>query len=376
MRYARSLRRTASSRCLLAVCAGLTIGLALPARAQSVPSALFDHLNWRLIGPFRAGRVVAVVGVPGTPNFYFGSVDGGVWKSGDAGMVWQPTFNGPHVASIGALEVAPSDPRTIYVGTGESDIRSDLSLGDGVYKSADAGATWTSLGLKDTRQISRIVVDPSNPEIVYVAALGYAYGNNADRGVFKSTDGGKSWSKVLFVDDATGAADLAIAPGKPSLLFACMWDAHRPPWSVYGPIEGPGSGLYRSQDSGVTWQHLEGHGLPEGRWNRSGVAVSNDGRRVYALIDGAHPGLYVSNDGGDNWELRNPDQRLTGRSWYFSRITIDPQNPDVFYVPNTAFLRSEDAGKTLSIVRAAPGGDDYHQLWIDPKGLQPHDPRF
>ncbi len=366
MRHSRVFGPTASSRCLAAVCAVLALAPASAVRAQTVPAAVFDHLSWRLIGPFRAGRVVAVGGIPGTPNFYFGSVDGGVWKSGDAGMVWQSTFNGPRVASIGAIEVAPSDPRTIYAGTGESDIRSDLSLGDGVYKSTDAGATWTSLGLKDTRQISRIVIDPTNPDTVYVAALGYAYGNNPDRGVFKSTDGGKTWTKVLFLDEATGAADLAIAPAKPSLLFACMWDAHRPPWSVYGPIEGPGSGLYRSRDGGATWQHLAGHGLPEGRWNRSGVAVSNDGRRVYALIDGAHPGLYVSDDGGDTWELRNPDQRLTGRSWYFSRITIDPRNPDVFYVPNTAFFRSEDAGKTLSIVRAAPGGDDYHQLWIDP----------
>ncbi len=364
-----SHRRMGLSRCLQAAVVLLAAGVvgALPLAAQSVSPELFNHLQWRLIGPFRAGRVVAVGGVSGSSNFYFGSVGGGVWKSGDAGMVWQPTFSGPPVASIGALEVAPSNPNIIYVGTGESDIRSDLSLGNGVYKSTDGGTTWIGVGLEDTRQISRVVVDPNNPDIVYVAALGYAYGNNPDRGVYKSTDGGKSWTKVLFQDEATGAADLALAPGKPNLLFASMWDAHRPPWSVYGPIEGPGSGLYRSQDAGKTWQHLTGHGLPDGKWNRSGVAVSNDGMRVYALIDGSKPGLYVSNDGGDNWELRNPDARMTGRSWYFSRITIDPQNPDVFYVPNTAFFRSEDAGKTISIVRAAPGGDDYHQLWIDSK---------
>ena len=231
---------------------------ALPLVAQPVSPQLYSHLQWRLIGPFRAGRVVAVGGVAGSSNFYFGSVDGGVWKSGDAGMVWQPTFSGPPVASIGALEVAPSNPNVIYVGTGESDIRSDLSLGNGVYKSTDGGATWADIGLEDTRQISRVVVDPSNPDIVYVAALGYAYGNNPDRGVYKSTDGGKNWTKVLFQDEATGAADLALAPGKPNLLFASMWDAHRPPWSVYGPIEGPGSGLYRSQDAGKTWQHLTG----------------------------------------------------------------------------------------------------------------------
>ena len=346
MKQHRAWWRMASSRFLqIGVAALLPAACGIPVAAQTVSPETFNHLSWRLIGPFRAGRVVAVGGVPGTPTFYFGSVDGGVWKSGDAGTVWQPTFNGPPVASIGALEVAPSNPSIIYAGTGESDIRSDLSLGAGVFKSIDGGATWNSAGLKDTRQISRIVIDPGNPDIVYAAALGYAYGNNPDRGVYKSSDGGKNWAKVLFKDEATGAADLAIAPGKPSLLFASMWDAHRPPWSVYGPIEGLGSGLYRSQDAGATWQHLEGHGLPEGRWNRSGIAVSNDGMRVYALIDGAHAGLYVSNDGGDTWELRNPDMRMTGRSWYFSRITIDPQNPDVFYVPNTALFRSEDAGK-------------------------------
>ena len=363
MKHHRPMWRLGLSLCGVLLFAGI-MRLAV---GQVVPPEAFNHLQWRLIGPFRAGRVVAVGGVSGTPTFYFGSVDGGVWKSGDAGMVWQPTFNGPPVASIGAIEVAPSNPKIIYAGTGESDIRSDLSLGGGVFKSTDGGATWTDMGLNDTRQISRVVIDPTNPDKVYVAALGYAYGNNTDRGVYKSTDGGKTWQKALFLDEATGAADLAIAPGKPNLLFASMWDAHRPPWSVYGPIEGAGSGLYRSQDAGRTWQHLEGNGLPEGKWNRSGVAVSNDGKRVYALIDGAHPGLYVSDDGGDTWALRNPDTRLTGRSWYFSRITIDPQNPDVFYVPNTALFRSEDAGKTLSIVRAAPGGDDYHQLWIDAK---------
>jgi photosystem II stability/assembly factor-like uncharacterized protein len=334
--------------------------------AQTPSPQLFNGLRWRLIGPFRAGRVVAVGGVSGdSPKFFFGSVDGGVWKTGDEGMIWEPTFAGQPVASIGALEVAPSDPNIIYVGTGETDIRSNLASGDGAYKSVDGGATWADLGLKETRQISRVVIDPANPNVVYVGALGSVYGNSADRGVYKTTDGGATWTKVLFVNDATGIADLALAPGKPNLLFAAAWDAHRPPWSVYGPIEGPGSGLYRSQDGGATWQRLQGHGLPQGEWGRSGIAVSNDGMHVYALIDARKPGLYVSNDGGDTWELRNADLRLTGRSWYFSRITIDPQNPDVFYVPNTALYRSEDAGKTISIVRGAPGGDDYHQLWID-----------
>ena len=341
---------------------------AIPAaRAQSIPQTYFSDLQWRLIGPFRAGRSVAVGGVgTSSPVFFFGSVGGGVWKTTDAGMVWQPVFDSAPVASIGALEVAPSDPNVVYVGTGETDIRSDLASGDGVYQSTDAGATWHNVGLHDTLQISKIVVDPRDPKTVYVAALGSAYGSSADRGVYKSNNGGKTWQHVLFQDAATGAADLAIASGKPTTLFACMWDAHRPPWSQYPPTLGSGSGLYRSTDAGATWQKLSEHGLPTGRWGRSGVAVSADGRRIFALIEAAKAGLYVSDDGGDTWQLRNSDTRLTGRDWYFSRITIDPQDPSTFYVPNTALYRSTDAGKTITVVRGAPGGDDYHELWIDP----------
>jgi photosystem II stability/assembly factor-like uncharacterized protein len=336
--------------------------------AQSAPPALFSDLQWRLIGPFRAGRAVVVGGASdSSPVFYFGSVDGGVWKTSDAGMVWKPKFDQQPVASIGALEVAPSDAKTIYVGTGETDIRSDLASGDGVYKSIDGGESWKNVGLRGTRQISKIAIDPSDANTAYVGALGYAYGNNPDRGVYKTIDGGATWKRVLYKNDATGVADLALVPQHPNVLFACMWDAHRPPWSQYPPVNGPGSGLYRSKDGGETWQQLNGHGLPEGRWGRSGVAVSADGRRVYALIAAKKAGIYVSDDGGDTWEYRNSDARLTGRDWYFSRITIDPQHPDTFYVPNTALYRSIDAGKTLDVVRGAPGGDDYHELWVDPK---------
>ncbi len=343
--------------------------LRFSAHAQTISPELFGGLQWRMIGPFRGGRVVAVTGVPGDgTTFYFGSVDGGIWKTIDAGVTWTPVFDGQPIASIGALEVAPSNPKILYAGTGESDIRSDLSSGDGVYKSSDGGATWKNVGLRDSRQISRIAVDPKNADIVYVGVLGHAYGPNDERGVYKSTDGGQTWARVLDKGPEIGASDLAIAAGSPNILFAAMWNAHRPPWSTYAPLPGPGGGLYRSTDSGATWTQLAGHGLPDGDWGRVGVAVAPDGKRVYAVIEaGKKSGLYRSDDGGDNWTLANGDARLTSRAWYFSQPTVDPNNPDVVYIPNVALYRSEDGGKTISILRGAPGGDDYHQLWVDPK---------
>jgi photosystem II stability/assembly factor-like uncharacterized protein len=351
--------------------------LAASAIAQSVPSELVNGLKWRLIGPFRGGRAVAVAGVPGdSTTFYFGAVNGGIWKTTDSGTVWTPIFDGQPVGSIGAIAVAPSDPKTIYAGTGESDIRSSLSSGNGVYKSNDGGATWTHIGLDDTRQISRIVVDPRDPNVVYVGALGHAYGPNEQRGVYKSIDGGAHWAKVLDKGPEIGISDLAICSGNPQILFAGTWKTHRPPWSTYAPIDGPGGGLYRSQDGGKTWSDLSKSdpssnpvksGLPEGDWGRVGVDVAPDGKRVYALIQAKKSGLYRSDDGGSTWVLANADPRLTSRAWYFMGITIDPQNPDVIYMPNVALYRSEDGGKTISIVRGAPGGDDYHQIWIDPR---------
>jgi photosystem II stability/assembly factor-like uncharacterized protein len=311
--------------------------------------------------------VVAVAGVPGDPaTFYFGAVNGGIWKTSDAGTVWKPIFDNQPVGSIGAIAVAPSDPKTIYAGTGESDIRSDLSSGNGVYKSVDAGSTWTHEGLEDTRQISRIVVDPRDPNVVYVSVLGHAYGPNEQRGVYKSVDGGTHWAKVLDKGSEIGISDLAICSHNPQLLFAGTWNTHRPPWSTYAPIDGPGGGLYRSKDAGKTWSGLN-KGLPEGDWGRVGVDVAPDGKRVYALIQAKKSGLYRSDDGGDTWTLVNADPRLTSRAWYFNSVAIDPQNADVTYIPNVALYRSEDGGKTISIVRGAPGGDDYHQIWVDPK---------
>jgi photosystem II stability/assembly factor-like uncharacterized protein len=337
--------------------------------AQSVSSELYSGLQWRLIGPFRGGRVVAVAGIPGnSTTFYFGSVGGGVWQTTDSGVVWKPIFDGQPIASIGALAVAPSDPKVIYAGTGEADIRSNLSSGDGVYKSTDGGHTWANIGLRDSRQISRIVVDPQNANVVYVGAFGYAYGPNNERGVYKSTDGGASWTKVLDQGPDIGVSDLAIATEDPKTLFATTWRSHRPPWSTYGPIDGPGSGLFRSQDSGQSWSRLTGKGLPDGDWGRTAVAVAPNGKRVYAIISASKkPGLYRSDDGGNSWTLQNDDRRLFSRAWYFGNITVDPNNPDVIYVPNIALYRSEDGGKTIPVLRGAPGGDDYHQIWVDPK---------
>lgn len=356
--------RKLTSLLLILLCSALS-----PLRAQSVSSDLFSGLKWRLIGPFRGGRAAAAAGVPGDPNtFYFGAVDGGMWKTTNGGVTWTPIFDNQPVASIGAIAVAPSDPKIVFAGTGESDIRSDLASGDGVYRSTDGGQNWQNVGLRDTRQISRIVIDSQNANIVYAGALGHAYGPNNERGVFKSSDGGEHWTKVLDQGSETGIADLAIATDHPNILFAATWHTHRPPWSTYAPIDGGGSGLFRSQDGGISWTRLAGSGLPEGDWGRPAVAVSSDGKRVYALIDnGKKSGLYRSDDGGDSWTLKNSDARLTSRAWYFGNITVDPRNPDVLYVPNVALYRSEDGGQTISIVRGAPGGDDYHQLWLDPK---------
>lgn len=349
------------------------LGLVLPlcprsAFSQEISPELFSGLRWRLIGPFRGGRTVAVSGVPGdNKTFYFGAAGGGIWKTTDAGTVWLPIFDDEPVASVGAIEVAPSDANIIYAGTGESDIRSDLASGDGVYKSTDAGKSWRNVGLRDSRQISRIVIDPKNPDVVYVAVLGHAYGANEERGVYKSTDGGITWNHVLNKGPDVGVSDLAIAAGNSQVLLAATWNARRPPWTTYAPMTGLGSGLYRSSDGGGTWVQLTGHGLPDGDWGRVGTAISADGKRVYALIEARFSGLYRSDDGGDNWTLENSDPRLTSRPWYFNSVTIDPSNPDVLYVPNIALYRSDDGGKTISVLRGTPGGDDYHQLWVDPK---------
>jgi photosystem II stability/assembly factor-like uncharacterized protein len=341
-----------------------------PAGQQFDPS-LFAGMRWRLIGPFRGGRAVTATGVPGHINlFYFGAVGGGVWKTTDAGRVWTPVFDGEPIASIGAIEVAPSDPNTIYVGSGEADIRSDISYGNGMYKSVDGGATWTHIGLEDSRQIGRILIHPHNPDLVFVAALGHAYGPNPERGVFRSTDGGKTWQKVLFKDEDTGAIDLAFDPKDPRTIYAALWQTRRPPWNIYPPSNGPGSGLYKSTDGGNTWEHLTGHRLPSEGLGRIGIAVApTDPQRVYLIVDAKEGGVYRSDDGGQNWQRTDAERRVWGRGWYFGGITADPKDPDTLYVANTSLYRSRDGGKTFDAIKGAPGGDDYHNLWIDP-----HDP--
>jgi photosystem II stability/assembly factor-like uncharacterized protein len=336
--------------------------------ASAASPDLFNALRWRHIGPFRGGRVDAVAGVPGdATTFYFGSVGGGVWKTGNAGMTWAPIFDAQPVASIGAIAVATSDPNILYVGTGETDIRSQIGYGDGVYKSTDAGKTWTNVGLRDTKTIARILVDARNPDLVYVAALGHVYGPNQERGVFRSTDGGRSWRKVLYTTPDTGAADLVQDPANPRVIFATLWNAHRPPWSQYGPIEGPGSGLWKTTDGGDHWTQASGHGLPTAMWRRSGLSFAAGGRRIYLLVDAqSGGGIYRSDDGGENWAAGSTEARITSRNWYFGTVTADPRNPDVVYVPNVALYRSVDGGKSFTVLKGAPGGDDYQRLWIDP----------
>ncbi len=346
----------------------VTVFLLAAARlAGAADPALFAGLHWRLIGPFRGGRVLAVSGVPGRPDrFYFGAVNGGVWSSDDAGRTWRPIFDGEPVGAIGALAVAPSDPDVLYVGTGEADMRSDIAQGDGVYRSADGGRSWTHVGLDDSQQIGRILVDPRDANRVFVAALGHPYGPNPERGVFRSADGGRTWAKVLGPDSATGAIDLAFEPGRPDTIYAALWQARRPPWSVYPPLEGPGSGLWKSTDGGDHWTRIEGGGFPP-RVGRIGLAVApSRPDRVYALLDGPTGGLYRSDDTGAHWDRTSADSRIWARGWYFGRLTVDPTDPDRVWVPNTILLRSDDGGRHFVAESGDLTGDDFHDLWIDP----------
>jgi photosystem II stability/assembly factor-like uncharacterized protein len=335
---------------------------------QTLSQAPIGGMKWRLIGPFRGGRALAVTGVPGQPDvFYFGAVGGGVWKSGDAGMVWKSVFDGRPFASIGAIAVAPSDPRVIYVGTGEADMRSDISPGNGIYKSTDAGQSWKFCGLDDSEQIGSILVDPHNPNVVYVAALGHAYGPNPERGVFRSTDGCATWQKVLYKNADTGAIDLSLDPDNSQVIYAALWQTRRPPWNVYPPSSGPGSGLYKSADGGSTWVQLSSHGLPSEGLGRIGVSVSPaDPQRVYLIVDSEHGGVYRSDDSGRTWRRMDNEGRIWKRGWYFGGITADPKDANTVYVANTSLYRSRDGGKTFVAIKGAPGGDDYHTLWINP----------
>ena len=326
----------------------------------------FQALEWRSIGPYRGGRVTAVAGVPGQPLvYYFGATGGGLWKTLDGGTRWKNVSDGYFATgSVGAIAVAPSDPNVVYVGMGESCIRGNVSHGDGVYKSTDGGRTWTHLGLEDTRQIGRIRVHPDDSERLYVAALGHTFGPNAQRGVYRSKDGGSTWQRVLFVDDSTGAVDLAIDPRNPRVLYAGFWQAHRTPWSLESG--GKGSALFKSTDGGDTWRALSGHGLPKGPWGRIGVAPSPArAERVWAMIEADEGGLFRSDDGGASWRRVSEDRRLRQRAWYYSHVYADPENPDGVVVLNVQFLRSTDGGRLFTPV-ATPHGD-HHDLWIAPE---------
>jgi photosystem II stability/assembly factor-like uncharacterized protein len=343
---------------------------AAPPAPSPTPSPAGDErtrgLVWRNIGPHRGGRSVAVAGVPGRPLvYYFGGTGGGVFKTTDAGITWKPVTDGQlGTGSVGAIAVADSDPNVVYVGMGESCIRGNVSHGDGVYKSVDAGKTWRHVGLRDTRQIGRVRVHPRDADLVYVAALGHAFGPNKERGVFRSKDGGATWQNVLFVDDKTGAVDLVLDPTNPRVLYAGFWQVVRLPWAFESG--GPGSALYKSTDGGDTWQKLTGEGLPKGLLGRIGVAVSPaNPNRVWAIVEAEEGGVFRSDDAGRTWRRTNEDRRLRQRAWYYTHIYADPQNAESVYVLNVGFFRSLDGGKTFSTI-TVPHGDN-HDLWIAPE---------
>jgi photosystem II stability/assembly factor-like uncharacterized protein len=354
---------------------------------------LAGGLRWRMLGPFRGGRVAAATGVRGRPNeFYFGAVNGGVWKSIDAGRVWTPVFDSQPVASIGAIAVAPSAPDVVYVGSGESTLRDSVGFGNGMYKSTDAGHTWSHIGLADTHHIGKIAIDPRNANVVFVAAIGHLYASNSERGVFRTRDGGRTWTKVLGTDDV-GAVEIVIDPSDSRIVYAGLWNTRRPPWFTYAPTNGPGGGLFKSLDGGETWKPLTA-GLPAAGIGRTGIAVApSNPRRLYAVVDCLLPepgatapapapapatpggpaapvpqqgGFFRSDDAGATWTRLSSDASLWGRGWYFEKVTVDPKNADVVYVPNVAVNRSMDGGKSWVALRGSPGGDDYHQAWINP----------
>jgi photosystem II stability/assembly factor-like uncharacterized protein len=351
----------------------LIIFAAVSAFAQQFNENLYQNMRWRMIGPFRGGRTVGAAGIPSQPNvFYIGVNNGGVWKTTDAGRTWQPIFDDQPTGSIGDIAVAPSNPDVIYVGSGEGLQRPDLSTGDGVYKSTDGGKTWRHLALRDGQQIGSIVVDPKDENRLFVAVLGHPYGPNAERGVYRSTDGGESFTRVLFKDENTGAIQVEFDPKDSDTIYADLWAARQGPWEN-GAWQGSGSGLFKSNDGGKTWKQLT-KGLPtiEQGLGRIGFAISkSDRKRLYATVD-AKPefgGIYTSDDAGESWRKVNSDVRLWGRGSDFAELKVHPTNPEIVFVANTASYKSTDGGKTFTGFKGAPGGDDYHRIWINP--LQP-----
>jgi len=351
------------------VCAIVLIFSGLVVAQTSVP---YKELRWRCIGPFRAGRTVAIAGIPDQPNvFFMAPNNGGVWKTDDFGRTWNPIFDGQPTGSVGALALAPSDPNIIYVGSGEGLRRPDLSVGDGIYKSTDGGKTWTHLGLRDGQQIGSIVVDPRDPNRVYVAVLGHPYGPNTERGVFRSTNGGQTFDKILYKDENTGAIDLALDPANPQTLYADMWASRRPPWTTGNSHDAAGSGLYKSIDGGDHWRQLTA-GLPDWEHDKLGrigigIAPSNS-KRMYAMVDSpAKGGVYRSDDAGEHWQRVNNEERVWGRGSDFAWVRVSPRDENTIYVANTSSYKSTDGGQNFTAWKGAPGGDDYHTIWINPK---------
>ena len=325
---------------------------------------VFKGMKYRVIGPFRGGRSLTASGIPGDPTtYYFGATGGGVWKSTDGALTWDSVFDKEAVSSIGSVAVAPSDPNIVYVGTGEACIRGNISHGDGVYKTLDGGKTWKNVGLRDSRAIGKVIVDPQNADRVFVAALGHPFGPNTERGIFRTLDGGKTWEKVFYKDENTGGIDIVFDPHNANILYASLWQARRTAWSLISG--GPGSGLFRSNDGGTTWKQLQEHGLPKPPYGRIGVAVAADSNRVYALIEAQEGGIYRSDDDGDTWQLVNDNHAFLQRAFYYMHIIADPQDPDTVYVLNVNFHKSTDGGRTFNKIKV-PHGDN-HGLWIDPK---------
>ncbi len=342
----------------------------IPVCPQSIPAKAFSEMQWRLIGPYRAGWGTVCAGIPEQPNtYYFGSAGGGIWKTSDAGRTWQAMMQHEGSSAIGALAIAPTDPGIIYAGTGQVAWRYDILEGDGVYKSTDAGLSWRNIGLKGTGYIGKILVDPKDPDKVVIAALGHVFGSSKHRGIFKSTDGGKNWKQTLFVNDSTGAVDLVYDNQQPEVMYAALWQIRMHPWlDYYLPQQGLGSGIFKSTDGGDSWKKILIDSLNDVPLGRIGLAVANgsSGNIIYASIDAAgnKKGLYRSNDGGAIWTHVNKDGSLANS--YFSRLTLAPDNPDNIYVMDRSIRLSRNGGKTFKVLKGSPGGDDYHYLWINP----------
>ncbi len=355
---------------LLLIASAAIAGSPGPLASQSLDPALYSTLEWRMIGPFRAGRTIGAAGVRGQPNvFYVGVNNGGVWKTTDYGRIWTPIFDAQPTGSIGDLAIAPSNPNVIYVGSGEGVQRPDLSTGDGIYKSTDAGKTWRHLGLRDGQQIGGVIVDPRDENRVFVAVLGHPYGPNPERGVYRSTNGGETFERVLYKDENTGAAQVGFDPVNPQIIYAALWAGRQGPWEN-SSWNGPLSGLFKSIDGGTTWRQLVS-GLPttaQGLGRIGFTIAPSDSRRLYATVDAPTlGGIYRSDDAGETWRRTNSEVRVWGRASDFAEVKVDPRNADIVYSANTSTYRSADGGKTFTAIKGAPGGDDYHRIWINPE---------